>query len=55
MTGGDPSHTNVGERRLVASVDRTGARPRIVIEERGGDGASLSALVTATCSLDEWR
>jgi len=53
-SGEQPGGAAVG-RQVVASVDRSGPRPRVVIAERGADEASLSALVAAACSLREWR
>ena len=55
MTSGEYPATDEGERRVVATMDRSGPRPRVVIAERGTDAASLSALAAATCSLREWR
>lgn len=55
MTSGEQPEADAGGRRVVASVDRSGPRPRVVIAERGAEGASLSALVTAACSLREWQ
>jgi hypothetical protein len=55
MSSGEQPETDAGGRQVIASVDRSGPRPRVVIAERGREGASLSALMPATCSLREWR
>jgi hypothetical protein len=55
MASGDRPHAKPGIRQVVASVDRTGAHPRLVIAERGRDGASLSAVLSSARSLREWR